>query len=116
MEWALRYADYIKNRGEDSNKNHKVRTTLFNVGDTVKIRADIKDMYYDMRINDNKMDYLSDEMAPPNTLVTIRKIQKTKEGEVTGYLMEEPYDFYTYTDDMFDQDTVNYLWYTLTGE
>lgn len=93
-----------------------MRTTLFNVGDTVKIRADIKDIYYDMRINDNKMDYLSDEMAPPNTLVTIRKIQKTKEGEVIGYLMEEPYDFYTYTDDMFDQDTVNYLWYTLTGE
>ena len=93
-----------------------MQTSLFNIGDVVKIRPDIKEGYYNMRTNDNKIDYLVNKMAPPNSLVQIAAFIINEESKVIGYLMEEPYDFYTYSDDMFDQDTVNYMWNSIKGE
>lgn len=69
-----------------------------------------------MRTSDREIDYLVNKMAPPNSLVQIAAFITDDEDRVIGYLMEEPYDFYTYSDDMFDQDTVNYIWNSITGE
>ena len=85
---------------------------LFTKGDVVNIRLDIKDD------NDYKMrsevhpgyDYLMDEMAPPGAEVKIRSYVESH-GNVIGYLLEEPYSVFTYTDDMFNQDAVEYLYY-----
>lgn len=85
---------------------------LFTKGDVVNIRLDIKDD------NDYKMrsgvhpgyDYLMDEMAPPGAEVKIRSYVESN-GNVIGYLLEEPYSVFTYTDDMFNQDAVEYLYY-----
>lgn len=69
-----------------------------------------------MRTSDREVDYLVNKMAPPNSLVQIAAFITDDADRVIGYLMEEPYDFYTYSDDMFDQDTVNYIWNSMTGE
>lgn len=69
-----------------------------------------------MRTSNKEIDYLVGKMAPPNSFVRIESLITDEKNRVIGYLMEEPYGFYTYSDDMFDQDTVNYMWKSMTGE
>ena len=85
---------------------------LFTKGDVVNIRLDIKDDNdYKMRSGTHPgYDYLIDEMAPPGAEVKIRSYVESH-GNVIGYLLEEPYSVFTYTDDMFNQDAVEYLYY-----
>ena len=91
--------------------------TILNIGDTIQIRSDIREgINYKMRTSDVSNSYLRDEMAPPNTLITIKKIEISKNQQVIGYIAEDPYGFFTYTDDMFDQDTIDYLFKLKSGE
>ena len=79
--------------------------TLLEPGDRVSIRKDITDgEYYSMRSSFNEFDRIFDyvsEMKKPGEFVTIESI---KDG--TYRIIE---DIYTYTDDMFDQELINYL-------
>lgn len=91
--------------------------TILNIGDTIQIRSDIREgRKYKMRTSGISNTYLRDEMAPPNTLITIKKIEINKNQEAIGYIAEDPYGFFTYTDDMFDQDTIDYLYNIKSGE
>ena len=75
--------------------------TLLEPGDRVSIRKDIIDgEYYSMRSSFDEFDYVS-EMKKPGEFVTIESI---KDGT---YRVVE--DIYTYTDDMFDQELIDYL-------
>ena len=76
-------------------------STLLEPGDRVSIRKDIiNGEYYSMRSSFDEFDYVS-EMKQPGEFVTIESI---KDG--TYRIVE---DIYTYTDDMFDQELINYL-------
>ena len=77
--------------------------TLLQVGDKVRIRKDISDQnYYKMKTYDYSNCYLEGKMAKPGELVTIASINR-------GYrLIEE--DFFTYTDEMFDTELIDYLY------
>ena len=84
--------------------------TILNIGDTIQIRSDIREgRNYKMRTSGISNTYLRGEMAPPNTLIRIKKIEINSSGGAIGYIAEDPYGFFTYTDDMFDQETVDYL-------
>ncbi len=77
---------------------------LLEVGDRVRIRQDISpNIQYKMKITNVENCYLPEKMCDPGELVTIMKVTNY------GYkLIEE--DFYTYTDEMFDQDIIEYLY------
>ena len=79
--------------------------TLLEPGDRVSIRKDIiNGEYYGMRSSFNEFDHVFDyvsAMKQPGEFVTIESI---KDG--TYRIVE---DIYTYTDDMFDQELINYL-------
>ena len=81
-----------------------MRKTLLQVGDKVHIREDISERgYYEMKTYSYSNCYLEDKMAKPGELVTIGAIKKN------GYqLIEE--DFFTYTDEMFDLELINFLY------
>ena len=75
--------------------------TLLEPGDRISIRKDITDgKRYSMRSSFKEFDYVSG-MKKPGEFVTIESI---KDG--TYRIVE---DIYTYTDDMFDQELINYL-------
>lgn len=87
-----------------------MKKTLLDIGDSIRIRGDISPQSYYMKTNDVKMEYIENEMAPANTWVKIKNVIYDKNRKAFGYILEDPYGFYTYTDNMFDQDTINYLY------
>lgn len=75
--------------------------TLLEPGDRISIRKDIiNGKRYSMRNCFKEFDYIS-VMKQPGEFVTIESI---KDG--TYRIVE---DIYTYTDDMFDQELIDYL-------
>lgn len=80
-----------------------MKQTLLQVGDKVRIREDIKEnVYYSMKTYNYNNCYIYGKMAEPGSLVTIIKSS-------AGYRIEEE-DFFTYTDEMFDTELIDYLY------
>lgn len=80
-----------------------MKQTLLQVGDKVRIREDIKeDVYYSMKTYNYNNCYIYGKMAEPGKLVTIKQSN-------AGYRLEEE-DFFTYTDEMFDTELIDYLY------
>ena len=80
-----------------------MKQTLLQVGDKVRIREDIREnVYYGMKTYDYNNCYLYGKMAEPGSLVTIKLSN-------TGYRLVEE-DFFTYTDEMFDTELIDYLY------
>ena len=78
--------------------------TLLQVGDKVRIRKDITpNKYYKMKITNTENCYLPDKMCDPGELVTIMDITRS------GYRLVEE-DFFTYTDEMFDPELIEFLY------
>lgn len=81
-----------------------MKQTLLQVGDKVRIREDIREnIYYGMKTYNYNNCYLYGKMAKPGSFVTIKKTQET------GYRLVEE-DFFTYTDDMFDPELIEFLY------
>ena len=81
-----------------------MKQTLLQVGDKVRIREDIREnVYYEMKTYNYSNCYLYDKMAEPGSLVTIKDIGKY------GYRLVEE-DFFTYTDEMFDPELIEFLY------
>ena len=81
-----------------------MKQTLLQVGDKVRIREDIREnVYYKMKSYDYSNCYLLGKMANPGELVTIKYL-----GECGYHLIEE--DFFTYTDEMFDPELIEFLY------
>ena len=81
-----------------------MKQTLLQVGDKVRIREDIREsVYYEMKTYNYSNCYLYDKMAKPGNLVTIGDI-----GRYGYRLIEE--DFFTYTDEMFDPELIEFLY------
>ena len=80
-----------------------MKKTLLQVGDKVRIREDIKEnVYYSMKTYNYNNCYIYGKMAEPGSLVTIIKSS-------AGYRIEEE-GFFTYTDEMFDTELIDYLY------
>ena len=80
-----------------------MKKTLLQVGDKVRIREDIREnVYYKMKTCDYSNCYICGKMAEPGSLVTIQINN-------TGYRLVEE-DFFTYTDEMFDTELIDYLY------
>ena len=80
-----------------------MKKTLLQVGDKVRIREDIREnVYYKMKTYDYNNCYIYGKMAEPGKLVTIRQSN-------AGYRLEEE-GFFTYTDEMFDTELIDYLY------
>ena len=80
-----------------------MKQTLLQVGDKVRIREDIKEnVYYSMKTYNYNNCYIYGKMAEPGSLVTIIKSS-------AGYRIEEE-GFFTYTDEMFDTELIDYLY------
>ena len=80
-----------------------MKQTLLQVGDKVRIREDIKEnVYYKMKTYNYNNCYIYGKMAEPGSLVTIQLCN-------TGYRLVEE-DFFTYTDEMFDTELIDYLY------
>ena len=80
-----------------------MKQTLLQVGDKVRIREDIKDgEYYEMKTYTYNNCYLYGKMAKPGKLVTIKQNN-------AGYRLVEE-DFFTYTDEMFDPELIEFLY------
>ena len=80
-----------------------MKKTLLQVGDKVRIREDIREnVYYKMKTYDYSNCYIYGKMAEPGSLVTIQLSN-------TGYRLVEE-DFFTYTDEMFDTELIDYLY------
>ena len=81
-----------------------MKQTLLQVGDKVRIREDISEYkHYEMKTYSYSNCYLSGKMANPGKLVTIKYIGKY------GYRLVEE-DFFTYTDEMFDPELIEFLY------
>ena len=81
-----------------------MKQTLLQVGDKVRIREDIREnIYYGMKTYNYNNCYLYGKMAKPGSFVTIKKTQET------GYRLVEE-DFFTYTDEMFDPELIEFLY------
>ena len=77
---------------------------LLQVGDKVRIRKDIESRSgYKMKTMNVENCYIPKKMCNPGELVTIAKVSKY------GYKLVEE-DFYTYTDEMFDPEIINFLY------
>ena len=77
--------------------------TLLQPGDKIKIRSDIEtETEYHMKTNDS-YDLYTCLMMDPSSLVTIKDIRHSK------YVIEED-TFYSYTDEMFESDIIEYLY------
>lgn len=89
--------------------------TLLQPGDRIRIREDIKHgEYYNMIYDKNVRDcYLSNEMFQPGELVEIALITNGKYKIVSAEQFDVDYlnglSFYTYTDEMFDLETIELL-------
>ena len=80
-----------------------MKQTLLQVGDKVRIREDIREnVYYKMKTYDYNNCYIYGKMAEPGSLVTIQLSNM-------GYRIEEE-GFFTYTDEMFDTELIDYLY------
>jgi hypothetical protein len=81
--------------------------TLLKPGDKITIREDIKEAYlYKMFIddgNETKHNVWIPDMAKSNEQVTIKGMQHGQ------YLIEED-NFFSYTDEMFDPDLMQFLY------
>ena len=82
--------------------------TLLKPGDMIRIRNDIdEDTFYSMILDpDNKNNWIKTEMAKPNELVTIDRIN---EGQYKVKNKYNKIDMWDYTDEMFDQETIRLL-------
>ena len=81
-----------------------MKQTLLQVGDKVRIREDIKDgAYYKMKTYNYNNCYIYGKMVNPGELVTVKYT-----GEYGYHLVEE--DFFTYTDEMFDSELIEFLY------
>ena len=79
-----------------------MKQTLLQVGDKVRIREDIREsIYYEMKTYNYSNCYLYGKMAKPGSLVTIKQ-------NTAGYRLVEE-DFFTYTDEMFDSELIEFL-------
>ncbi len=80
-----------------------MKQTLLQVGDKVRIREDIREnVYYSMKTYNYNNCYIYGKMAEPGSLVTIIKSS-------AGYRIKEE-GFFTYTDEMFDTELIDYLY------
>ena len=78
--------------------------TLLQPGDKVKIREDIKHNHkYKMKTNNREDMYISHSMVDPGTIVTIKNIVHDT------YRLEEE-SLCNYTDEMFEQDLIEFLY------
>jgi hypothetical protein len=82
--------------------------TLLKPGDMIRIRNDIdEDTSYSMILDpDNKNNWIEKEMAKPNELVTIERINK---GQYKIKNEHNRINLWDYTDEMFDQETIRLL-------
>ena len=80
-----------------------MKQTLLQVGDKIRIREDIREgIHYEMKTYNYSNCYLYGKMAKPGSLVTIKQNN-------AGYRLVEE-DFFTYTDDMFDPELIEFLY------
>ena len=78
--------------------------TLLQPGDKIKIRSDIKhNNKYKMKTNNREDMYISQSMANPGSMVTIKSIVHNT------YRLEEE-SLCNYTDEMFEPDLIDYLY------
>ena len=78
--------------------------TLLQVGDKIRIRKDINGKTrYNMKTFNHSNFYVENRMATPGRLVTIESVT-----EYGYHIIEE--DFFTYTDEMFELDIIDYLY------
>ncbi len=80
---------------------------LLKLGDQIRIRNDINYVQYYKNITMNGKNKWVESMnknTPPGTLVTIKSYSPE------GYRIYEDNGFYTYTEEMFDADLIEFLY------
>lgn len=89
--------------------------TLLQIGDTVKIRDDIKTCTdYKMRLSGGTNSWLEDHMIQPGKFVTVVGIQHgqylVNSEDAKTKADREKEEFWSYTDNMFDQELIDFLY------
>jgi hypothetical protein len=88
--------------------------TLLQIGDVVKIREDIQPgVQYKMRLGGHTNSWVG-EMAKPGSYVTIVGFKHGQyvinSENIENFSNKICEEFWNYTDDMFDQDIIDYLY------